>query len=43
MTKDKAVKQEPAGLSRLLIDVGPLILFFVTNFLAPVPGPLSRQ
>ena len=34
-------KQEPAGLSRLLIDVGPLIVFFVTNFLAPVPGPLK--
>jgi len=33
--------QEPAGLSRLLIDVGPLIIFFVTNFLAPVPGPLK--
>jgi intracellular septation protein len=33
-------KQEPAGLSRLLIDVGPLIIFFVTNFLAPVPGPI---
>jgi len=31
---------EPAGFSRLLIDVGPLIIFFVTNFLAPVPGPL---
>ncbi len=33
--------QEPAGFSRLLIDVGPLIIFFVTNFLAPVPGPLK--
>ena len=33
-------KQEPAGLSRLLIDIGPLIIFFVTNFAAPVPGPL---
>ena len=33
--------QEPAGLSRLLIDVGPLIIFFVANFLAPVPGPLK--
>ena len=32
--------QEPAGLSRLLIDIGPLLVFFVTNFLAPVPGPL---
>ena len=42
MTKVPAApaKQEPTGLSRLLIDVGPLILFFVTNFLAPLPGPL---
>ena len=34
-------KAEPAGLSRLLIDIGPLVIFFVTNFLAPVPGPLK--
>ena len=33
--------REPAGLSKLLIDIGPLIIFFVTNFLAPVPGPLK--
>lgn len=32
--------QEPAGLSRLLIDIGPLIIFFVANYAAPVPGPL---
>ena len=32
--------QEPAGLSRLLIDIGPLLIFFLANFLAPVPGPL---
>jgi intracellular septation protein len=38
MSKDA---KEPAGLSRLLIDIGPLIVFFVTNFLAPVPGPLK--
>ncbi len=38
--KAKTGKPEPAGFSRLLIDVGPLVLFFVTNFLAPVPGPL---
>ncbi|MEO5774990.1 MAG: septation protein A [Sphingomicrobium sp.] len=30
-------KQEPAGASRLLIDLGPLIVFFVANYLAPVP------
>jgi len=32
--------KEPAGLSRLLIDIGPLIIFFVTNYAAPVPGPI---
>ena len=32
--------KEPAGLSRLLIDIGPLLVFFLTNYLAPVPGPL---
>ena len=32
--------QDPAGLSKLLIDIGPLLVFFVANFLAPVPGPL---
>jgi intracellular septation protein len=30
---------EPQGAGKLLIDVGPLIVFFVVNFLAPVPGP----
>ena len=30
-------KQEPAGASRLLIDLGPLIVFFAVNYLAPVP------
>ena len=42
MTKDPAMtaKSEPAGLSRLLIDIGPLLIFFLTNYLAPVPGPL---
>ncbi len=39
-SSDRAAR-EPAGLSRLLIDIGPLIIFFVTNFLAPVPGPLK--
>jgi intracellular septation protein len=32
--------QEPAGLSRLLIDIGPLIIFFLANYLAPVPHVL---
>jgi intracellular septation protein len=34
-------KSEPTGWSRLLIDVGPLLVFFLANFLAPVPGPLK--
>ncbi len=33
-------KPEPTGISRLLIDIGPLLIFFLTNYLAPVPGPL---
>jgi intracellular septation protein len=31
-------KQEPAGASRLLIDLGPLVVFFAVNYLAPVPA-----
>ena len=34
-------KQEPPAGSRLLIDLGPLLVFFLTNFFAPVPGPLK--
>ena len=30
-------KTEPATGSRLLIDIGPLLIFFLTNYLAPVP------
>jgi intracellular septation protein len=30
-------KTEPTGTARLLIDVGPLLVFFLVNFLAPVP------
>ena len=33
--------KEPSGTARLLIDVGPLLVFFLVNFLAPVPGPLK--
>jgi intracellular septation protein len=29
--------REPSTGSRLLIDLGPLLIFFATNFLAPVP------
>ncbi len=34
-------KAEPAGASKLLIDFGPLLLFFLVNFLAPV-SPLTK-
>ena len=30
-------KQEPTGGAKLLIDLGPLLVFFITNFAAPVP------
>jgi intracellular septation protein len=33
--------REPSGGARLLIDLGPLLVFFATNYLAPVPGPLK--
>ncbi|HVM37923.1 MAG TPA: septation protein A [Sphingomicrobium sp.] len=32
---------EPSGGARLLIDLGPLLVFFGANFLAPVPGPMK--
>jgi intracellular septation protein len=31
-------RQEPQGAGRLLIDLGPLLVFFLVNFLAPVPS-----
>ena len=34
-------KREPTGTSRLLIDIGPLLVFFLVNFFAPVPGALK--
>ena len=33
--------REPSGTARLLIDVGPLLIFFLVNFLAPVPGAIK--
>jgi intracellular septation protein len=30
---------EPGGGTRLLLDLGPLLVFFAANFFAPVPGP----
>src|SRR4051795_8279086 len=32
-----STKQEPQGASKLLIDLGPLLVFFLVNFFAPVP------
>ena len=34
-------KQEPQGGARLLIDLGPLLVFFLANFFAPVPAVLK--
>ena len=31
------VKAEPQGGAKLLIDLGPLLVFFLVNFFAPVP------
>ena len=30
-------KTEPQGAGKLLIDLGPLLIFFLANFVAPVP------
>jgi intracellular septation protein len=32
---------EPQGASKLLIDLGPLLVFFFVNFLAPVPAVMK--
>lgn len=32
---------EPGGTARLLIDLGPLLVFFAANFFAPVPDPMK--
>ena len=32
---------EPAGGAQLMIDVGPILVFFAVNFLAPVPPALK--
>jgi intracellular septation protein len=34
-------KTEPQGGAKLLIDLGPLLVFFVVNFFAPVPQILK--
>ena len=41
MTAASPKKAEPAGASKLLIDLGPLLIFFLVNFLAPVPAALK--
>ena len=33
--------REPTGTARLLIDIGPLLVFFLVNFLAPVPSSVK--
>ena len=33
--------QEPQGAGKLLIDLGPLLVFFLANFFAPVPTVLK--
>jgi intracellular septation protein len=37
----KPKKIEPQGASKLLIDLGPLLVFFFVNFLAPVPAVMK--
>lgn len=37
----EAAKAEPQGASKLLIDLGPLLVFFLVNFFAPV-DPLVK-
>jgi len=34
-------RQEPQGGAKLLIDLGPLLVFFLANFFAPVPDVLK--
>ena len=34
-------KAEPQGAGKLIIDLGPLLVFFLVNFLAPVPAVLK--
>ena len=41
MSSASGSRAEPQGASRLLIDLGPLLIFFLANFFAPVPGPLK--
>jgi intracellular septation protein len=40
MSTETAPKPKPSTGATLAIDYGPLVLFFLTNFLAPVPDAL---
>jgi len=33
--------REPTGTARVLIDIGPLLVFFLVNFVAPVPSAIK--
>jgi intracellular septation protein len=33
--------REPTGLARVAIDIGPLLIFFLVNFVAPVPSAIK--
>ena len=41
MSSASSKAAEPQGGTRLLIDLGPLLVFFLVNFFAPVPGALK--
>ena len=36
-----APTKTPSAASRLLVDVGPLLVFFLANYFAPVPGAIK--
>src|SRR5437763_14417490 len=36
-----SAEREPQGAGKLLIDLGPLLVFFLVNFLAPVPSVIK--
>jgi intracellular septation protein len=41
MSTKSEPRKESQGASRLLIDLGPLIIFFLANFFAPVPAVMK--
>jgi intracellular septation protein len=36
-----SARSEPQGAGKLLIDLGPLLIFFLANFVAPVPAAMK--